>query len=188
MHIKIPKRKSKMAIMFDETKAGITKGMKVTTRKGQIVRAIVVCTISIALIIAFIVLVVNMRSADTFSTPDNTKAKYLNEKNSGKIKATYNNNEKKEQFLTLAKDIELRLANYYINTTTETNSFNLAVDGLNGELKKSEWKTIDMGQPKEWIGEWSVDERGAIQFKFLNKKMEPNWINDEDVSKYIIKN
>lgn len=188
MNIKIPKRNI-ITKTIDVVKVWFIKETKgVTTKKGQKVRNIIIFLISISLIIALILVINNISKSDTFNSPDNTKAKYLNVKNSVKIKETYSTKENKEQFLNLAKDIELKVANYYINTTTSEQNFDLALDNLNKEFKDTEWKTIGMKDPKEWIGEWNVDKTGAIKFKFLNQQMEPNWINDIDVSKYIIKN
>lgn len=188
MNIKIPKR-NMMTKTLDVIKVWFKKEIKsVTTKKGQNVRNIVIFIISISLIIALTLVINNIIKSDTFSTPDNTKAKYLNEKNSGKIKETYSTQENRDQFLSLAKAIELKIANYYINTTSSQEKFDIALDKLNEEFKQTEWKTIGMQDPKEWIGEWNVDKTGAVKFKFLNKQMEPEWINDVEVSKYIVKN
>lgn len=189
MNIKMPKRNRIDMLKIAVRKAWIaTFGKSVTTIKGQKIRAVIICAIAITIIIALIVLISNISKADTFSSPDNTKAKYLNEKNSSKVKMVYNSNEKKDQFIALAKDIELRIVNYYINTITKTNSQESVINNLNRQLEKREWTSIDMREPQEWIGSWSVDKTGALKFKFLNEKMEPNWINDKDVTKYIVKN
>ncbi len=187
MNIKMPKRDSKISELIEAIKA-VIKNRNVTTKKGQIARALIIFTITMTLFIALTVIISNMKSTDTFSSPDNTKSKYLNEKNSSKIKETYNTSENKDKFLILVKDMEIRIVNHYINNITKTNSEAVVFEKLNTEFKQKNWKTIDMKEPSQWIGEWSVDKTGAIKFKFLNKQMEPDWMNDQDVSKYIIKN
>lgn len=187
MHIKIPKR-NKVMTKISEVISGIKlKYNKITTKKGQIVRTIIILIILLSLTIALMMLITSIKQTETYSAPDNTKSKYLDEKNSSKIKDTYNSSERKEQFILLATDIELKVVSQYMNTTNQK-EFNLVIENLNKEFKKSEWKSIGITQPKEWIGEWSVDKTGAFKFKFLNKQMEPDWINDAGVSKYIIKN
>lgn len=189
MNIKMPKKNIIDKIKFFINKFILKNFGKVNTKKGQTIRAIIVCSIIIIILIALVSIVISVKNADTFKFPDNTKAKYLNEKNSGKIRLVYNSNEKKEQFLNLAKDIEIRTVNYYINTITPKKSLEVVISNMNKEFSKKEWTLIDMKKPKEWIGSWSADKKnGDVKFKFLNKKMEPNWIDDKDVIKYIIKN
>lgn len=188
MHIKIPKRNKINEIMGSLKSAIGGTNIKVNTKKGAVVRNIIISIILLVVLTALIVFGINTRNSDTFNSPDNTKAKYLNEKNSSKIKETYSSKDSKERFLILVKDIELKIVNEYMNTITTSKGFDLAVKNLNNEFNKKEWKTIGIEKPKEWIGNWSVDKTGAIKFKFLNKQMEPDWVNDIDVSKYIVKN
>ena len=56
------------------------------------------------------------------------------------------------------------------------------------ELKKDSWSGILNNKSTYYVGQYILDEKCNIKFKFKSKEIEPNWINDEEVKKYIILN
>ena len=103
-----------------------------------------------------------------------------------KIKEKYEDEEKKQEFLALAKKIELAVANRLLDgTVTNNEELSQSINEINIVLKESDWSSLSLDYPTYWIGTWEVNEKGAISFKFADNNIKPSWADDEQVKNYI---
>lgn len=101
----------------------------------------------------------------------------------------YNREGELEEFLTEMNRVQSLIGTYLIsNSTLEENSFSGLTKSLNKEINKEIWVKLNSEKSKYYYGEYIIDNGGYVKFKFDSKEIQPNWINDVRVSKYIILN
>ena len=100
----------------------------------------------------------------------------------------YNTQESKEKFIIEYNNIQNQIGVYIItNSTNEPDSFANLVNDVNKKILNKEFESFEVETPNFWNGTWSIDDKAKLKFKFENKKIEPNWINDEEVKNMVIK-
>lgn len=105
------------------------------------------------------------------------------------IVSEYNKDESKNRFIDDYNNIQNMIGLYIINnSTTNDSSFENLVSEINDALNKNDFEKFGLDTPTFWNGEWSVNEKGKLRFKFQNKKIEPIWIDDEELINMIDKN
>lgn len=146
---------------------------------------IIFITILIAIIIIAISVVVSVYNKNKPIVPDNS-VEVVSSNDMQKIKKTYESEGKKEEFLKVCSDIELAIANKFLNGTI-TNDDELAkeIEKINGVLKSKDWSYIGVKHTSYWMGDWQLDEKGSLTFTFSNTDIKPSWAQDSDVNKYI---
>ncbi|MEG0873299.1 MAG: hypothetical protein RSE00_05270 [Clostridia bacterium] len=101
----------------------------------------------------------------------------------------YNKDGMKEKFLTDYDAIQTSIGMYILNNSTlEKDSFSKLSENINTELVTNDWSKVGAYRPQEWNGNWSVDNTGALKFRFALKEIEPNWSLDKDFTNKIILN
>lgn len=101
----------------------------------------------------------------------------------------YNRDGQKELFAKEMSRIQELIGSYIVeNMTMSDDGLKNIIDDINEELKAKTWGNIVNNKSTYYIGDYSVDSKGNIKFRFGTKQIEPNWVNDESVSKYIILN
>lgn len=101
----------------------------------------------------------------------------------------YEKEESKQKFLEDYNNIQDKVALYIINNSTmDEASFSNLILQINEFLSVNDFEKIELDVPTFWNGSWNVDNRGKVKFRFDNKKIEPSWIEDEDVKGIINKN
>jgi len=115
--------------------------------------------------------------------------KYIEElslKDMVKIKKTYEQEGKKEEFLELCESIELAVVNKFLDgSVTNDAQLSQAIYRINGVLESNDWSYLGLVEPEYWMGKWSLDDKGAVEFTFQDEDIKPDWIQDEDVKEYI---
>lgn len=110
-------------------------------------------------------------------------------KNAKNIKKQYDLDGQKDKFLTEYNKVQNAVGMYIMNNSTlDESSFKDITQKINNILLKSDWKDLNIEKSTYWSGNWSVDDSGKVNFKFSEKKVEPNWISDSDFEKIIVKN
>lgn len=101
----------------------------------------------------------------------------------------YNREGELEAFLTEMNRVQTLVGTYLIsNSTLEENSFRELTKNLNKEINKEIWVKLNSEKSKYYYGDYTIDNSGYVKFKFNTKEIEPKWVNDDSVSKYIILN
>lgn len=105
------------------------------------------------------------------------------------IQAEYNKVESKDKFLNDYNNIQNSIGVYIINNSTiSDSSFENLISEINDSLSKNNFEKFELDVPTFWNGKWSVNEKGKLRFKFQNKKIEPIWIDSEELINIIDKN
>ena len=145
---------------------------------------VTIFVIIIAIIIIIIALNKNVEINEATDISNLNASKYYDQ-----IFEMYNSDESKDKFIIEYNNIQNQIGMYIINNSTkESDSFNSLVNNVNKKLEKKEFKSFEVENPTFWNGTWSVDEKAKLKFKFENKKIEPDWINDKEVEGMILKN
>ena len=94
--------------------------------------------------------------------------------------------ERKDEFLKICKDIELAVTNRILDgTVTNDDELKGAINEINNILKTSNWEKLEITYPNYWMGSWKLNDEGKLEFTFKYDEIKPNWVKDEEVSKYI---
>jgi hypothetical protein len=105
------------------------------------------------------------------------------------ILSLYNREGQLEAFLKEMDRVQSLVGRYLIsNSTLKEDSFSNLVKTLNNEINREIWVELDSEKSTYYLGKYSIDENGYVKFRFETKEIQPNWINDERVQKYIILN
>lgn len=154
------------------------KKVKVKNGKKYIIRRMMLIFFLLIVILAiFIPLLMNLNS---------TESKYSSTKNSQELKLSYEVDGKKEEFLVEASEIQNAVSMEILNSNVVDNaSLKTKIKEINKELTKDTWTTFNMDKPAFWVGTWKVESDGSVKFQFINKKVEPNWVTDEDAVSYV---
>lgn len=143
---------------------------------------------AIVLFVACIIIIVSCNKK--IEITDTTNISKLNaEKHYKEIVYEYNKNESKEKFLNEYNNIQNAIGLYIINNSTiDDMSFETLISNINELLNKNDFEKLEVDFPTFWNGKWSVNEKGKLQFIFNNKKIEPDWIDNEEFVNIINKN
>lgn len=140
------------------------------------------------LIIASICILISKITLDG-DFKDKNISEINSQKNYSKILEIYNKDGMKDKFIRDYNEVQNAVGMYIMNNSTiENDSFSNIVSKLNSEFKKAKWDENIVCKPSDWNGTWSVDENGIVKFKFSSSKIEPKYIDDEEIIKKVIKN
>lgn len=110
-------------------------------------------------------------------------------KYSSEIVSLYNRDGEQDAFLKEMNRVQSLVGTYVIsNSTLKEDSFSNLIKTLNKEINENSWTELKSEKSKYYNGKYTIDENGNLKFKFASKQIEPLWINNKDVSKYIILN
>lgn len=142
-------------------------------------------SILIAVIIIAISVVVSQYNKNKPVVPDSS-IEVVSSNDMVKIKAAYEAEGKKQEFLNLCGDVELAVANKLLDgTVTNDEELSQAIQKINEILETDDWSYLNLESSTYWMGKWSLDSKGALTFTFQNEDMKPDWTKDNDVVKYI---
>ena len=137
-------------------------------------------------IITAVGIVVCSYNKNKIVVPDNNISYELTKKNMETIKEQYNTNVKMEEFLNVYKEIELKVANKLLDGTVTTNKeLKEEIKKINEMFKTADWSYIDFNYDDYWMGNWQLDENGMLTFTFKYEEIKPDWVNNENIKKYI---
>lgn len=146
---------------------------------------IIFIVILIVVIIIAISVVASVYNKNKSVVPDNS-IDVISSNDMFKIKSAYEVQGKKQEFLELCGKIELAVANKLLDgTVTNDQELAEAIKDINTVLSTDDWKYLGLQASNYWMGNWSLDAKGAIKFSFKDTSIKPNWAKDKDVVKYI---
>lgn len=170
------------------SKTSDKKVTKVTNSKVKIKdkkKFIIALSAIIVLLLVLVLIIVSLNSKEDISRVENYSNLNTN-KYSKELFEEYNKKESKERFLSDHDLVQGAVGLYIMNNSTlDNNSFESIIENLKEILQKEEWSKLDIEEPKYWNGVWSVTDDGMVKFKFNHKDIEPNWINDEELTNKI---
>ena len=181
----VPSDDKKKQLARDKQVTKKLKKLKITKMQTTIIGIGVV--LAIILLIVVVVCVINKPNV---LINDNTNIENLDtSKYAKEIVNQYNKEGQKELFLTEMDRIQNLVGMYLLsNITEEQSSLDKILKEVESELKSNNWNKILNNKSTYYKGEYSLDESGNLKFKFASKEIEPNWVKDEKVAKYIILN
>ena len=148
--------------------------------------------ISIGVLIAIIFLVIvliNFSDGSNVKLTENNVSKVDISKKASEIVSMYNRDGEKELFIKEMSRIQNLVATYLIsNMTTDETSKEGVIEEIKNELSSDNWNKILSEKSSYYRGTYLIDENGNVKFKFETEFIEPSWIKDEDVSKYVVLN
>jgi hypothetical protein len=101
----------------------------------------------------------------------------------------YNRDNQLDKFLVEMNRVQTLVGTYIIsNSTLKENSFSELIKTLNNEINSEKWVKLDSKKSNYYNGKYNIDNNGNVKFKFDSKKIEPSWINSENISRYITLN
>lgn len=143
---------------------------------------------TIVLVIACIIVIISCNKKIEINEVTNI-SKLNSEKYYKEINQEYNKDESKDKFLNDYNNIQNAIGVYIINNSTiDDMSFETLISNINELLNKNDFEKLEVETPTFWNGKWSVNEKGKLHFMFSNKKIEPDWIDDEEFVNLINKN
>ena len=142
-------------------------------------------TILIAIVIIAISVVVSVYNKNKPIVPDKD-IEVFSSNDIEKVKAAYETDGKKQEFLDLCSKIELGVANKLLDgSVTNDQELSAAINKINSMLLTDDWSYIGVEASTYWIGKWKVTQKGAVTFTFRDENMKPDWTQDKDVKTYI---
>lgn len=144
----------------------------------------------VALLAILIVVAILVNSNKKIEINETTKIGTLD---SGKYKSEivnlYNREGELNLFLKELNRVQSLIGTYVIsNSTLQDNSFSNLIKKLNSEINLEKWNELKSEKSSYYNGTYSIDASGNLKFKFSSKDIEPNWIKDTTISRYIILN
>lgn len=156
------------------------------SNRFYIILAIIVVLIPV--LISASIIVSNVKKNETF----NDKMDISNidiSKNAKNIKEQYQKQGEEDKFITEYNSVQKATGLYIMNNSTlDDNSFKSIITKLETILSSNDWKDLNIQKSNYWSGNWLIDDKGNVSFKFSQKSIEPNWINDSKVQNMITKN
>ncbi len=167
-----------------ERKKQNSKKYKVSPRFFQILTFLIVVAILISLYMIFSSLKTDVVFDDSLNVKDVNVSK-----NSEKLYELYSTDGNKDKFVQEYNNIQSAIGIYIMNNSTqEDDSFQNIIKKIKTYISKSEWDKLEVEEPVYFAGTYSIDDSGVLKFKFDSKKIEPTWINDQDVTNMVILN
>ncbi len=116
-------------------------------------------------------------------------AELSSNKYSKEIIQLYNRDGELDTFLKEMNRVQSLIGVYVIsNSTLKESSFSDLVKNLNKEINNNEWIKLNSSKSIYYNGQYTIDDSGNLKFKFGSKNIEPSWINDESIRRYITLN
>jgi hypothetical protein len=116
-------------------------------------------------------------------------SKLSSNKYSKEIVNLYNRDGQLDMFLNEMDRVQNLVGVYVIsNSTLRENGFSDLIKTLNKEINNDKWVKLNSEKSKYYNGKYSIDNDGNVKFKFDTKKIEPSWVSNESISRYIILN
>lgn len=142
------------------------------------------------LLLVLIVIAIFTSINQKINVDENSDIAALNaDKYSKEIVNLYNRDQQLNEFYTEMNRVQTLVGTYLIsNCTLNDNSFSGLVKNLNKEINNDIWPSLNSEKSKYYNGKYSIDENGNLKFKFSSKKIEPTWIHDESIARYVIFN
>lgn len=138
--------------------------------------------ISIAIIIALICVIYGINQEERFVL----NANEYKEENALKAKEQYESEDAKQKFIQQAEQISASIYSKMLDgSIIDETGLSTSIAAYNTILLSNNWDRLGLDYPVQWIGTWFLNEQGFLKFKFKSESIEPNWVNDEDVSDYI---
>ncbi len=142
-------------------------------------------TILIAIVIIAISVVVSSYNENKPIIPDQN-IEVVSSNDMLKVKAAYEAEGKKQEFLDLCSKIELGVANKLLDgTVTNDSELTVAIEKINKVLLTDDWSYIKVEASTYWMGKWELNSSGALTFTFRDSNLKPNWADDADAKQYI---
>ncbi len=156
--------------------------------KFQVTILLIILIAAIIFASAIVIIAINM--SKKIELTDDTIFTTLDvSKYSTEIVSMYNRDGELEKFESEMNRLQGLVGTYIVeNMTISDSGLKNVLNDINNELKAKTWNKIVNNKSTYYIGSYSVDDKGSIKFKFKDKSIEPSWINDDRVSKYIILN
>ena len=147
---------------------------------------VVILIIILAIIIFFMAKIVITNYEKNRPINPDISLENLNDNDLNKIKAKYESEKIKEEFLNLCNEIELAVTNRLLDgTVTNDEELKEAINEINNILKTTNWDDLGLPYPSYWMGTWKLNEEGKLEFNFKYKEIIPSWTKDIEVTKYI---
>jgi len=143
-----------------------------------------------ALFIVFLIIIFIVISNKKVDINANSNISKLDaDKYSVEIINLYNGTNQLDKFTVEMNRVQNLIGTYLIsNSTLKENSFSELVKTLNSEINKDKWVKLSSEKSIYYNGKYTIDNNGNLKFKFESKKIEPNWINNESIARYITLN
>ncbi len=176
------KKSNREKIMIMEKRSIMINNIKIFFKKNFLKLSI--------LFLALLVILIYTNSNKKISINEYSNISELNaSKYSSEIVNLYNRDGQLDLFLTEMNRVQSLVGIYLIsNSTLKENSFSDLIKDLNKEINNDNWLKLDSEKSKYYNGKYTIDDTGNLKFKFGNKNMEPNWINNDNISRYVILN
>jgi|GEM_PF-1945909 len=144
----------------------------------------------VALLFILLIVIIYINSNKKLNIDENSNISKLDtNKYSSEIINLYNRDSQLDKFSLEMDRVQTLIGTYVIsNSTLKENSFSELIKTLNNEINNNKWVKLASQKSSYYSGKYSIDENGYLKFKFDSKKIEPNWINNEKISRYIILN
>ncbi|MDF2865492.1 MAG: hypothetical protein K0R72_301 [Clostridia bacterium] len=176
------KKSNREKIMIMEKRSIMINNIKILFKKNFLKLSI--------LFLALLVILIYTNSNKKISIDEYSNISELNaSKYSSEIVNLYNRDGQLDLFLAEMNRVQSLVGIYLIsNSTLKENSFSNLIKDLNKEINNDNWLKLDSEKSKYYNGKYTIDDTGNLKFKFGNKNMEPNWINNDNISRYVILN
>lgn len=146
-------------------------------------------TLSTLLLVLLVILVSNNLNRKVNIDETSNIANLNANKYQSEIINLYNREGQLDLFMKEMDRIQSLVGTYVIsNSTLKSNSFNELITKLNNEINDPTWVELNSQKSKYYLGKYIIDDNGYVKFKFGTKKIEPEWINNEKIERYIILN
>lgn len=176
------KKSSREKIMMVEKRSIILNNLNVFFKKNFL-------KITMLLLVLLIILVYTNSNKKISIDEYSDISKLSSNKYSSEIVNLYNRDGQLDIFLTEMNRVQNLVGIYLIsNSTLKENSFSELIKTLNKEINDDEWKNLNSEKSKYYNGKYTIDDSGNLKFKFDSKDIEPEWINNENISRYVALN
>lgn len=158
------------------------KKIKIKNKKKFITTIIVLLVVILLLIVVL--------SGKNQVIDNNTNILEVNAKKySDEIKSYYESEGMKETFVSEHTNLQNQIWTYIYNNINQDNTIEVLMDEVNKILLSDDWSSLNLEKYKKWNGTYHIDSHtNILYFKFKNKKIEPKWIEDEDINYIFEKN
>lgn len=180
----IPTDNKKRQMIKDKQIQKKLKNIKITRMQTLFI------TGCILIAIIFLVIVIIITSdGKNIKVSESSISKVDVSKKANEIVSMYNRDGEKELFINEMNRVQNLVATYLIsNMTTDENSKASIINEIKKEISSDNWNKVLSNKSTYYRGSYYLDDNGNVSFKFETKEIEPNWIKDEDVAKYITLN
>lgn len=181
----IPSNTKKKQSIKDKQVKNKLKKIKINRIHTIIIASLVLLAIFFAIFV-----IIKVSNKPKIILTDSTIFTTLNvDEYSSDILAMYNREGQVDLFKTEMDRIQSLIGNYLIeNMTINQEDTKKLIKNVQKELSSKTWGEILSQKSTYYVGQYKVEENGNLKFKFASKSIEPSWVKDEKVAKYIILN